>query len=234
MTERVPKHLAIIMDGNGRWARQRLKNRIFGHRQGIKVVKDVVEHCVDRGIKYLTLYTFSSENWRRPEREVNALMGLLKEYLKKEIPWLLDKDIKLRIIGDISKLPKDVKAVAVDVMACTENCKKTVLNLALSYGGRDEIIRAVKKITDHVHENGIRTELINEDLFESFLDTAGQPEPDLLIRTSGEFRVSNFLLLQMAYTEFYFTETLWPDFTIDELERAFQNYNRRERKFGKV
>jgi undecaprenyl diphosphate synthase len=234
MTERIPKHLAIIMDGNGRWARQRLKNRIFGHRQGIKVVKDVVGHCVDRGIKYLTLYTFSSENWRRPEREVNALMGLLKEYLKKETPWLLDKNIKLRIIGDISKLPKDVRDVAVEVMARTVNCRKTVLNLALSYGGRDEIIRVVKKITDHVHENSIGTELINEDMFESFLDTAGQPDPDLLIRTSGEFRVSNFLLWQMAYTEFYFTETLWPDFTIDELERAFQNYIGRERRFGKV
>lgn len=228
--EKLPKHIAIIMDGNGRWAKKRLKNRIFGHKQGIKVVRDIVEYSAKRGIKYLTLYTFSSENWQRPKVEVSTLMSLLEEYLTKEADWLVEIGVRVNVIGDLSKLPEDVQTAIKHVKEKTLTSNKMVLNLALSYGGRDEILRAVKKIV----ENKTKPEQIDEKYFQSFLDTKDQPDPDLLIRTSGEYRTSNFLLWQTAYTEFYFTKTLWPDFTIEEFEAAIQDYSRRDRRFGKV
>ncbi len=227
-------HVAIIMDGNGRWAKKRLKNRVFGHKQGIKVVKNVIDYSVKRGIKYLTLYAFSSENWQRPALEVKALIGFLQEYLKKEADWLVEIGVRFNVIGDISKLPEDVRtAVAEAVEKCSKS-DKMVLNLALSYGGRDEIVRAVRKIVEGAKKGEIAEENIDEKFFGKLLDTASQPDPDLLIRTSGEYRISNFLLWQMAYTEFYFTDTLWPDFTMEEYERALQDFMRRERRFGKV
>ncbi len=232
MKEKLPVHLAIIMDGNGRWAKKRNKSRVFGHRQGIKVVKEVIDYCVKRGIKYLSLYTFSSENWQRPHMEVKALMGFLKQYLKKEADWLYSLGIKLHVVGDRDRLPKDVKVVVDEVEALTKSCNNMVLNLALSYGGRNEIVRAVKKIVDKAKSE--EPFEINEESFSDFLDTRDQPDPDLIIRTSGEFRISNFLLWQSAYSEFYFTETLWPDFTTEELESAIQIFMGRERRFGKV
>lgn len=232
--EKLPIHVAIIMDGNGRWAKQRNKSRVFGHREGIKVVKNVIDYSVKRGIKYLTLYTFSSENWHRPEREVNALMGFLKRYLKKEVGWLIELGIKVNVIGDVSKLPESVRKVVIDAENKTDNCRNMTLNLALSYGGRDEILRAVRRMVGDIKSKTNGADIIDEKFFSSYLDTANQPDPDLLIRTSGEYRISNFLLWQTAYTEFYFTETLWPDFTVDEYELALQDFMRRERRFGKV
>lgn len=232
--ENLPKHVAIIMDGNGRWAKMRSKNRIYGHRQGIKVVREIIDYSVKRGIKHLTLYTFSSENWQRPQQEVNALMGFLKIYLHREADWLVDIGVKINVIGDISKLPENVRQVVFDVKTKTANCNKMVLNLALSYGGRDEILRAVKKLLLMAKEGKISEEGLDERHFGLLLDTANQPDPDLIIRTSGEYRLSNFLLWQSAYSELYFTETLWPDFTVEEFERALQDFMRRERRFGKV
>lgn len=228
--EKLPKHIAIIMDGNGRWAKKRLKNRVFGHKQGIKVVRDIIEYSVKRGIKYLTLYAFSSENWQRPKVEVSTLMRLLKEYLRKEADWLVEIGVRVNVIGDLSKLPEDVQTAIKLVKEKTSNSNKMLLNLALSYGGRDEILRAVRKIV----ETKTAPEKIDEKYFQMFLDTKDQPDPDLLIRTSGEYRISNFLLWQTAYTEFYFTKTLWPDFTVEEFEDALQDYLRRDRRFGKV
>lgn len=232
MKEKLPLHIAIIMDGNGRWAKKRNKSRVYGHRQGIRVVKEVIDYSVKRGIKHLTLYTFSSENWQRPKMEVKALMGFLKQYLKKERDWLNSIGVKLNVIGDRDRLPEEVKIVVAEVENLTENNRKMILNLALSYGGRDEIVRAVRKVIENVKKN-VNFQ-IDENNFNFFLDTKNQPDPDLIIRTSGEFRISNFLLWQSAYSEFYFTETLWPDFTTEELESAIQSFMRRERRFGRV
>lgn len=232
MKEKLPVHIAIIMDGNGRWAKKRNKSRVYGHRQGIRVVKEVIDYSVKRGIKYLTLYTFSSENWQRPKMEVRALMGFLRQYLKKEGDWLNSIGVRLNIIGDRNRLPEEVKIIANEVENLTKDNDKMVLNLALSYGGRDEIVRAVKNIINGAKENN--NFILNEENFRYFLDTKDQPDPDLIIRTSGEYRISNFLLWQSAYSEFYFTKTLWPDFTTEELESAIQSFMRRERRFGKV
>lgn len=234
MKEKLPKHIAIIMDGNGRWAKLRGKPRVFGHRKGITVVRNVIEYCSKKGIHYLTLFAFSSENWQRPQTEVRALMGFLKRYLVSEINWLIDLGVRFNVIGDINKLPTDVKRVVFDAIEKTSKMKGMVLNLALSYGGKDEILRAVKKICKDVEHKKIDIETIDEKFFSSYLDTSGQPEPDLLIRTSGEYRISNFLLWQIAYTELYFTNTLWPDFTVEELELAINDYMKRERRFGKI
>ncbi len=229
---KLPVHIGIIMDGNGRWAKKRHKSRVFGHRQGIKVVREVVDYTAKRGIKQLTLYTFSSENWQRPQMEVKALMGFLKHYLIKEADWLKSIGVKLNVIGNREKLPTDVLKAVEQVERHTIDCSTMILNLALSYGGRDEIIRAVRKIIEKVVSDS--SFKLDEKNFNQFLDTAGQPDPDLIIRTSGEYRISNFLIWQSAYSELYFTETLWPDFTTEELERAIQSYMRRERRFGKV
>ncbi len=228
----IPAHLAIIMDGNGRWAEQRHLPRILGHRKGVETVQRVVDDCLDLGIRYLTLYAFSSENWGRPQEEVEALMGLLGTFLKKELSQLHKRGIRLVAIGEIERLPKSIVKILNDIIRQTEKNDRMVLNLALSYGSRDEIRRAVQKLATDVIHGKIKFNEISEGLIDSALDTYGLPDPDLLIRTSGEMRISNFLLWQLAYTELYFTETLWPDFSRDELMTAIHEYGKRQRRFG--
>jgi undecaprenyl diphosphate synthase len=226
----VPGHVGIIMDGNGRWAAARGLPRVEGHRRGVERSKEVIEVAAELGIKVLTIYTFSTENWRRPSSEVTTLMKLLELYLKREIDGLIRNDIIFRTIGDIRRLPGHIQDVIRDAEEKTSSNKGMVLVTALSYSGRSEILRAVKKIL----KAGVKPEELTEEIFNSYLDTAGIPAPDLIIRTSGEMRISNFLLWQAAYSEFYFTETLWPDFTKDEFLLAIQDYQRRERRFGAI
>lgn len=227
-----PKHLAIIMDGNGRWAEQRHLPRILGHRKGVETVQSVVDGCLEYGIRYLTLYAFSSENWGRPQEEVEALMGLLGTFLKKELSQLHERGIRLLAIGEIDRLPKKIAKVLMDIIAQTAANDRMVLNLALSYGSRNELTRAIQKLGHEVASGNLSPEDITETEIENALDTKEIPDPDLLIRTSGEMRISNFLLWQIAYTELYFTETLWPDFSKDELSRALHEYSHRQRRFG--
>jgi undecaprenyl diphosphate synthase len=228
----LPRHLAIIMDGNGRWARQRGLPRILGHQQGVDVVRGIVEECSKIGISWLTLYAFSSENWGRPEEEVEALMGLLATYLRNELDTMLKHGIRLNVIGDIGRMPLAVAQMLQESMERTREQGGMVLTLALSYGARDEITRAVRKIAAAAASGEIAADRVSEQMVGDYLDTAGLPDPDLLIRTSGEMRISNFLLWQLAYTELYFTEALWPDFKSDHLRQALHEYNRRERRFG--
>jgi len=230
--DKLPRHIAIIMDGNGRWAEKRYLNRIAGHRKGIEVTKEVIRCCRELDIQVLTLYAFSTENWSRPKKEVKALMTLLKRFLIAEGKDLIKNNIHLNAIGNIEDLPKDVNKVLKDFIIKTKNNTGMILNAALSYSGRNEIIQAVKKITEDVKQGKLTTHQINEDVFSSYLFTSGVPDPDLLIRTSGEFRISNFLLWQMAYTEIYVTNILWPDFTKQDLMNAIVDYQRRERRFG--
>ena len=230
--DNLPHHIAIIMDGNGRWAKKKLLNRISGHIKGINAVREVVTACRELGIKVLTLYAFSIENWRRPTDEVNALMGLLKEYLKKECKEMVQNNIRLNAIGHIEDLPLDIQNTLRETMKKTEHCKQMTLNLALSYGGRSEILHAVQGILSDFQKGKVNQEEITIPLFSQYLWTHGIPDPDLLIRTSGEFRISNFLLWQIAYTELYVTETLWPDFDRKELLKAIADYQSRERRFG--
>ena len=230
--EKLPRHIAIIMDGNGRWAEKQSLNRIAGHRTGIKKAKDVIQSCRELGIQVLTLYAFSTENWKRPEREIKALMTLLKKFLRAEGKKLIQNNIRLNTIGNINDLPTDVAEVLKEVMLKTKNNTGMVLNAALSYSGRSEIIQAVKKIAGHIQQGKIMAKQINDDLFSRYLFTSGLPDPDLLIRTSGELRISNFLLWQMAYTEIYVTDVLWPDFTKKDLMDAIRDYQKRERRFG--
>jgi undecaprenyl diphosphate synthase len=230
--KRLPKHIAIIMDGNGRWAQKNNLGRISGHRAGAESVRVIVEACREIGIKYLTLYAFSVENWMRPSREVRALMNLLVQYLKSEYEKMIRNDIRLNTIGQIENLPVKVREFLVKTMDSTSSCRGMVLSLALSYGGRDEIVRAVKKIVQNALDGGTKSLEISKDLVSKNLDTAGIPDPDLLIRTSGEYRLSNFLLWQSAYTELYFTEVLWPDFRKENLIEAILDYQNRERRFG--
>ncbi len=225
---KLPRHIVVIMDGNGRWANRKGFDRISGHKEGMKSVKSVVKASRDLGIKAVTLFAFSAQNWKRPKSEVDALMKLLKEYLIKEVNRLVEKEIKLNAIGRLWELPSDVHEVLVKTMEKTKLCKEMTLTLALSYGGREEIIDAIKKIIS----DGISPEDLDEDSFSKFLYTSNLPEPDLLIRTSGEIRLSNFLLWQLAYTEIYVTKTLWPDFKKKHLIRALINYQNRERRFG--
>lgn len=229
---RLPRHLAIIMDGNGRWAERRHLPRIFGHRRGVETVQEIVKECRTIGIRYLTLYAFSSENWRRPEDEVSALMGLLVRYLKSELETLLDRRIRLQVIGETSRLPGDVRQVLEDTVKRTAGHQEMVLTLALSYGSRDELVRAARQLASQVGSGALSPENIDEAVFAGVLDTTGMPDPDLLIRTSGEMRISNFLLWQLAYTELYFSEVLWPDFDSRELHMALQEFGRRQRRFG--
>ncbi|MFN3966076.1 MAG: isoprenyl transferase [Endomicrobiia bacterium] len=226
--ENLPKHIAIIMDGNGRWAKKRNLPRVFGHRAGIKAVRQTIEACREIGIPYLSLYAFSTENWQRPKTEIKTLMNLLYKYLKKEKENLKKNDIKLIISGDISALPKIVQKEIKNVTEYTKDCKKMVLNLCLNYGSRQEIINAINKIISKKYSS------VNEAIISKNLYTKDLPDPDLLIRTSGEFRISNFMLWQIAYTELYFTDVLWPDFSKEELYKAIQSYQKRERRFGKV
>jgi len=230
--EKLPHHIAIIMDGNGRWAKQRLSNRISGHIKGVDAVRDTVTSCRELGIKILTLFAFSVENWKRPKEEVMALMKLLKEYLVKEADEMLRNDIRLRAIGRIDDLPRDVQETLFQTMKKTERCGGMILNMALSYGGRSEILHAVQSILSDVQRGILKPEEITFQRFSEALWTRGMPDPDLLIRTSGEFRISNFLLWQIAYTELYVTETLWPDFNRRELVKAILDYQTRERRFG--
>jgi undecaprenyl diphosphate synthase len=232
--DNLPRHIAIIMDGNGRWASKHTIGRIRGHRKGAAAVKKTVRSCRELGIRYLTLYAFSVENWGRPEEEIKALMSLLEEYLISETKELQEQGIKLNTIGEIDKLNPAVKKRLLEAKEATAKNDKMVLTLALSYGGRDEIIAAVKKIVDENKKGKISTVDINKDSFIKYLDTKDLPDPDLLIRTSGEYRISNFLLWQTAYTELYFTDVLWPDFGKDELIKAIADYQNRERRFGLI
>ena len=232
--DKLPKHIAIIMDGNGRWAHLHGKDRIFGHHQGVEAVRSVIEASAEIGIKYLTLYAFSTENWDRPDEEVNALMGLMVESLNNETSTLLKNNIRLTAIGDFDRLAPDVKSRLFETMKLTEKSSGLTLVIALSYSSRWEIINAVKKLIADVDPAQLDSDSVNEIEFEKYLTTNGIPDPDLLIRTSGEQRVSNFLLWQIAYTEFYFTEKLWPDFGKEDLCQAIINYQNRERRFGKT
>lgn len=230
--EKLPKHVAIIMDGNGRWAKNRALNRIRGHENGINSVRDVVRTSREIGIRYLTLYAFSEENWKRPKHEVDALMNLLKRFLKKELDEMLENGIRFQTIGRSSKLPEDVQRLLSETSDKTSQNKDMVLNLALSYGGRQEILDAIQKISRRVESRGLRPEEITQQTISDSLYTAGIPDPDLLIRTSGEYRISNFLLWQIAYAEIYITPTLWPDFRKKEYLSAIQAFQKRERRFG--
>jgi len=233
-TDNLPKHLAIIMDGNGRWAKQKGMLRAFGHENGTKSVKTTVETCAKLGIENLTLYAFSTENWNRPKLEVDTLMKLLINSLKKELDTLVKNNIKLNSIGNIDNLPKSVQKELLEVIEKTKENKRMTLTLALSYGSREEILNAVKKIADKVKNNIISTNSIDESIFNNHLYTQDLPDVDLVIRTSGEHRISNFLLWQIAYAEFYFTDVLWPDFSEDNLYEAIISYQKRERRFGKT
>ncbi len=230
--EKLPRHIAIIMDGNGRWAKKKNLNRISGHIKGVDAVREIVTACRELGIKVLTLYAFSIENWRRPKDEVAALMGLLMEYLFKEREEMVQNNIRLSAIGRIEDLPLEVQNTLRETSKKTEQCDGMILNLALSYGGRSEILHAVQGILSDFQKGKIKPEEINLQRFSQYLWTRGIPDPDLLIRTSGEFRISNFLLWQIAYTELYVTETLWPDFDRKELLKAIAAYQSRERRFG--
>ncbi|MDP2267973.1 MAG: isoprenyl transferase, partial [Deltaproteobacteria bacterium] len=222
----------IIMDGNGRWAQQHALGRIVGHQKGAEAVRATVEMCREIGIKYLTLYAFSVENWIRPTQEVDALMGLLENYLRSELKQMLDHNIRLTTIGNTAALQGSIKRTLREVMDLTAGNQGMVLNLALSYGGQDEIIKAVNDLIKDIRLGKLTDDDVTKKLFASYLYTAELPDPDLLIRTSGEYRLSNFLLWQMAYTEFYFTEVLWPDFGRDDLLEAIVSYQKRERRYG--
>lgn len=230
----IPTHIAIIMDGNGRWAKKRGLPRVAGHKRGVDTVRDIVEACAQIGIQYLTLYTFSTENWNRPKDEVSTLMRLLLSSLKSRLSELNKNDIKLTSIGDLSSLPVEVQKQLRTDIERTKNNKRMVLNLALSYSGRWELIEAVKSISKRVGKNDLKPEEIDEKTISDNLTTKSLPDPDLLIRTSGEFRVSNFLLWQIAYSEFVILDVFWPDFTREHLYSAIKEFQKRERRFGKV
>ena len=228
----LPRHIAIIMDGNGRWAQNHSLGRIAGHRKGAESVRNIVEACRKIGISYLTLYAFSSENWSRPDREVRALMTLLERYLKSEVKIMLKNNIRLLAIGDTGALPEKVRTILRDTIGQTAGNTAMTLILALNYGSHDEILGAVRKLIDEARQGTIRASDVTIERFAGYLSTKGIPDPDLLIRTSGEYRLSNFLLWQMAYTEFYFTDILWPDFREEQLIEAISEYQKRERRFG--
>lgn len=232
--QKLPEHIAIIMDGNGRWAKNKGKLRVFGHESGVLSVKDIVEGCVEIGVKFLTVYAFSTENWSRPVDEVNALMELLISTINVQAEALNRNNVKLNAIGHLQSLPKKCADDLADVMEITKNNAKCTLTLALSYSGKWEIIEAVKKLAQLAAEGSIKPHEINEALFADQLSTKGIPDPELMIRTSGERRISNFLLWQLAYAELYFTETLWPDFRREHLFEAILDYQKRERRFGKI
>ncbi|MBL4746706.1 MAG: isoprenyl transferase [Flavobacteriaceae bacterium] len=233
-TTKLPKHIAIIMDGNGRWAKEQGKPRIFGHKHGVASVRETLETAVDLGIEYLTLYAFSTENWNRPKLEVTALMNILVSSLKKEVGRMQQNNVKLNVIGNMDALPSSVRKKLQEVMALTKNNTKITLSLALSYGSREEIVNAIKKISEKVVNNSIKIEEIDEKVINNHLYTFSLPDVDLLIRTSGEQRISNFLLWQIAYSELYFTNVCWPDFKRPHLIEAITTYQNRERRFGKT
>ncbi|WP_446050549.1 isoprenyl transferase [Zobellia laminariae] len=231
---KMPRHVAIIMDGNGRWAKQKGKLRVFGHENGVKTVRETVENCVKIELEYLTLYTFSTENWKRPKIEIDTLMRLLVSSLKKELKTFSENNIRLNAIGDLESLPKKANKELKEVMEKTRENTGMTLTLALSYGAREEIKNAVKQISAKVKNNIISIENIDETIINSHLYTHDLPDVDLLIRTSGEHRISNFLLWQIAYAELYFVEVFWPDFSSQHLAEAIKSYQNRERRFGKT
>lgn len=232
--DKLPKHVAIIMDGNGRWASKRLLPRTAGHREGVERVKEIVEVSGNLGIEFLTLFAFSTENWTRPKEEVNVLMKLLVEYLRKEINTLDKNNVKINVLGDLGKIPDIPRKEVYNAIEKTKNNNKMILNIALNYGGRLEIINSIKSLVKEVHDGNITLEDINESTFNNYLYTKGQPDPDLLIRPSGEKRISNFLLYQIAYTEFVFTDVYWPDFTKEEYYKSLIEYQSRKRRFGGI
>ena len=231
---KLPKHIAIIMDGNGRWAQEKGQDRLFGHLHGVESVRDIVEGCAEIGVNFLTLYAFSTENWDRPEYEVLGLMELLVDTIKKEVPTLNKNNIKLHVIGATHMMPESAQAELQE--AINKTAQNTGLNLvmALSYSSRWEIIQATQNIAKDIESGKLKPEEINQDTYNQYLTTAHVPDPELMIRTSGEHRISNFLLYQLAYTELYFTETLWPDFRKENLYEAIINFQQRERRFGKT
>ena len=230
----VPQHIAIILDGNGRWAKTKGMPRNYGHVQGSKNVEKICEEAWKMGIKYLTVYAFSTENWNRPADEVNALMKLLRSYMKTCLKTAAKNDMKVRVIGDITKLDEDIQKRILELEEATKNNGGLNFQIAINYGSRDEITRAVRTLAEDVKEGKLMPEEVNEACIERYLDTHDIPDPDLLVRTSGEQRLSNYLLWQLAYTEFYFTDVPWPDFSKQELEKAIEQYNRRDRRYGGV
>mgnify|MGYP001559813596 FL=1 len=231
---KIPKHIAIIMDGNGRWAKERNLPRALGHKAGVEAIRKIVKECDRLGVKYLTLYAFSTENWNRPIKEIDSLMKLLVEYLKKEFEELNANDVVINSIGDISKLPLICREELNYAYEKTKNNKGLILNLALNYGGRNEIVDAVKQISSDLINKKISKDQINEDLFSKYMYTSKMPDPDLIIRPSGELRLSNFLLWQSAYSELWFSDINWPDFKEEQLQNAIVDYQKRDRRFGKV
>ena len=232
--ERLPKHVAVIMDGNGRWAKRQGLPRIMGHKRGVDALKDLLRCCRDWGVQALTAYAFSTENWGRPLEEVEFLMTLFERVLRKELREMMQEDVQIRFVGNLNALPRSLQAEISRSMADTQNNRGIKFTVATNYGGRQEILAATRAIADQVQQGLVQPDQIDEALFESHLYTAGICDPDLLIRTSGEMRISNFLLWQLAYAEIYITETLWPDFDRSEFHRALCSYQERERRFGKV
>lgn len=231
---KIPAHIAIILDGNGRWAKAKGMPRNYGHAQGSKNVERICEEAYRMGVKYLTVYAFSTENWNRPKDEVDALMKLLRNYMKTCLKTAAKNDMKVRVIGDKTGLDEDIRNRIAELEEATKDNGGLNFQIALNYGSRDEIVRAVRRVSEDVKEGKVKPEDIDEKMFETYLDTHGSPDPDLMIRTSGELRLSNYLLWQLAYTEFYFTDIPWPDFTKEELSKAIEQYNRRDRRYGGV
>lgn len=231
---KIPQHVAIILDGNGRWAKSKGMPRNYGHVQGAKTVEVICEEAYRMGIQYLTVYAFSTENWNRPEEEVSALMGLLRNYMKTCLKTAAKNNMCVRVIGEKSRLDEDIKKRIGELEEATKENTGLHFQIAINYGGRDEIIRAARRLGEQIQEGILKPEDITQERFDDMLDTAGIPDPDLLIRTCGEQRISNFLLWQLAYTEFYFTPVAWPDFSKEELEKAVAAYNKRDRRYGLV
>mgnify|MGYP003305699386 CR=1 FL=1 len=230
----IPQHVAIILDGNGRWAKSKGMPRNYGHMEGAKTVEKICEEAWKMGIKYLTVYAFSTENWKRPREEVDALMKLLRNYMKSCLKTAAKNDMVVRVIGDKTGLDDDIREKIDELEMASANNSGLNFQIAINYGSRDEIVRSVRKIMEDVESGKIEADQMDEAMFDSYLDTAGIPSPDLLIRTSGEQRLSNFLMWQLAYTEFYFTDVPWPAFTKEDLEKAIEKYNSRDRRFGGV
>ncbi len=232
--QRLPRHIAIIMDGNGRWAKQHGQHRIFGHRNGITAVRESAEAAAELGIEFLTLYAFSTENWNRPKQEVDALMHLLLQTIQQEVTTLNKNNIRLNAIGDLESLPKRTGQQLQKVIDATQKNDRMVLTLALSYSSRWELVRAAQKLAAEIEKGKLKADQVDQNYIESILETHNMPDPELLIRTSGEMRISNFMLWQIAYSELYFTSTLWPDFRKEDLYKAILDYQCRERRFGKT
>ena len=227
-----PKHIAIIMDGNGRWAQRQGKPRVFGHNAGMQSLKEIVRACSDLGVKYLTVYAFSTENWKRPEDEVSGIFKIMVLYIQKELKELHEKNVKINVIGDWSKIPSDAGESMAKALRLTQDNTGLVFNIALNYGGRREITDAVKKLFEEMEKNGGSADDINEEMLSAHMSTGSMPDPDIIIRTGGEMRLSNFLLWQCAYSEFIFTDVFWPDFTKGELVKCIDEYNSRHRRYG--